>query len=187
MIFQLIKSVCGFSNITYLLSYDKDIIGNALKNEQNGEEFVDGFKYLEKIVQVEFNVPEIKKEKIFEIVDKDLSILLKDKIKDISLSRIRTLVSYGLFKNFKTLREEKRFMNILGFCIASYYGEIDLADLIGITYLRVMDEKIINLLIEYQDFILGNYYSDSSKIKDIEQSFYNELNTTRYKELKIFI
>lgn len=153
LIFQLIKSVCGFSNITYLLAYDKAIIGKALQSEQIGEDGIDGFKYLEKLVQVEFNVPELKKEKLFDIVDRDLTALLGDRINELSISRYRGLIFEGMFKNFKTLREEKRFMNILSFCIDSYYGEIDLADLIGITYLRVLDDSIISILIDYQDWL----------------------------------
>lgn len=184
LIFQLIKSVCGFSNITYLLAYDKAIIGKALQSEQIGEYGIDGFKYLEKLVQVEFNVPELKKEKIFDIVDRDLTALLGDKINELSIPRFRDLIFEGMFKNFKTLREEKRFMNILGFCIDSYYGEIDLVDLIGITYLRVLDESIISILIDYQDWLFGSgYFGDSSELKKLEDLFFQDLSKTRYSEL----
>ena len=185
LIFQLIKSVCGFSNITYLLAYDKAIIGKALQNEQIGEDNTEGFKYLEKLVQVEFNVPELKKEKILDIVDRDLEAMLGDKISELSIPRLRSLVFEGMFKNFKTLREEKRFINILSFCIDSYYGEIDLTDLIGITYLRVLDEAIISLLIDYQDWIFGRgYLANSSEAKKVENQFFQDLSKTRYNELK---
>lgn len=184
LIFQLIKSVCGFSNITYLLAYDKAIIGKALQSEQIGEDGIDGFKYLEKLVQVEFNVPELKKEKIFDIVDRDLTALLGDKINELSIPRFRGLIFEGMFKNFKTLREEKRFMNILSFCIDSYYGELDLSDLIGITYLRVLDESIISTLIDYQDWLFGRgYLGNSSVVKKLEEQFFQDLSKTRYSEL----
>lgn len=184
LIFQLIKSVCGFSNITYLLAYDKAIIGKALQSEQIGEDGIDGFKYLEKLVQVEFNVPELKKEKIFDIVDRDLTALLGDKINELSIPRFRGLIFEGMFKNFKTLREEKRFMNILSFCIDSYYGELDLSDLIGITYLRVLDESIISILIDYQDWLFGRgYLGNSSEVKKLEEQFFQDLSKTRYSEL----
>lgn len=184
LIFQLIKSVCGFSNITYLLAYDKAIIGKALQSEQIGEDGIDGFKYLEKLVQVEFNVPELKKEKIFDIVDRDLTALLRDKINELSIPRFRGLIFEGMFKNFKTLREEKRFMNILSFCIDSYYGELDLSDLIGITYLRVLDESIISILIDYQDWLFGRgYLGNSSEVKKLEEQFFQDLSKTRYSEL----
>lgn len=53
LIFQLVSSVAGLPNITYLLSYDKEIVVRALHDVQtcNGEE------YLEKIIQVAFDVP----------------------------------------------------------------------------------------------------------------------------------
>ncbi len=53
LIFQLVNAVAGFPNTTYLLSFDKDIVSRALGDVQgcNGQE------YLEKIIQVPFDVP----------------------------------------------------------------------------------------------------------------------------------
>lgn len=56
LIFQLVNSLAGFPNLIYLLSFDREIVVRALSEEQkcNGEE------YLEKIIQVPFNIPEAK-------------------------------------------------------------------------------------------------------------------------------
>ena len=54
LIFQLVNSLAGFPNMIYLLSFDREVVARALSDEQkcNGEE------YLEKIIQVPFEVPE---------------------------------------------------------------------------------------------------------------------------------
>lgn len=44
LIFQLVNAVAGFPNITYLLSFDKDIVVRALSNVQH----CDGEEYLKK-------------------------------------------------------------------------------------------------------------------------------------------
>lgn len=56
LIFQLVNCVAGFPNMIYILSFDKDVVARALEEEQkcNGEE------YLEKIIQVPFDIPEAK-------------------------------------------------------------------------------------------------------------------------------
>ncbi len=60
-IFQLVKMLGNFPNTIYLLSMDDTIVANSLKEVQK----YDGYKYLEKIVQVPLRLPLSKKEDIF--------------------------------------------------------------------------------------------------------------------------
>ena len=48
LLIQLIKAVCDFPNIIYVLSFDKSIVSSALSDEQS----LDGNAYLEKIIQL---------------------------------------------------------------------------------------------------------------------------------------
>ena len=68
-IFKLVKETADFKNMVYLMSFDKDIITTALNNVQKGN----GSEYLNKIVNVPFDVPiitkkELKKEFLKEFV-----------------------------------------------------------------------------------------------------------------------
>ena len=56
-IFQLIKSIADFQNTIYLLAFDKKVVIKALSQVQEGQ----GSEYLEKIVQIPFEVPQIDK------------------------------------------------------------------------------------------------------------------------------
>ena len=56
-IFQLVNSLAGFPNMIYLLSFDREIVVRALQEEQK----CDGEEYLEKIIQVPFDIPEADK------------------------------------------------------------------------------------------------------------------------------
>ena len=58
LIFQLVNSVAGFPNTIYLLSFDKDIVAQALDCVQGR-----GAEYLEKIIQVPFEVPPVNRSK----------------------------------------------------------------------------------------------------------------------------
>jgi predicted KAP-like P-loop ATPase len=67
-IFQLVKHVADFDNVIYLLAFDKDVIVRALDDVQNG----DGAAYLEKIIQVQFEIPAI--------TEKDITTYLSSKV-----------------------------------------------------------------------------------------------------------
>ena len=68
-IFQLVKKVGDLPNIIYVLAMDREIVCNALSKFHN----IDGNEYLEKIVQVAFEIPELNKSKLCAIFYKKLS------------------------------------------------------------------------------------------------------------------
>ena len=56
LLIQLVKAVCDFPNVIYVLSFDKSIVSKALENEQN----IDGRSYLEKIIQLSIDIPMVE-------------------------------------------------------------------------------------------------------------------------------
>ena len=180
LLIQLIKSTCNFSNITYILLFDKSIVASALFGQQGD---VDGNTYLEKIVQMEFNVPRMKHETLLSILGEDLQSLLGEKNSYEIGPRLQDYLSFGLFSQMNTIREEKRFMNNLRFMIDSFNEEIDIVDLIAITYLRTLDENIYKLILDYEDFLLGTapYPTKDSEYSHQKTVFYKDLEKTKYK------
>lgn len=178
ILIQLIKSTCNFSNITYVLLYDKKIVSHALTGEQGN---IDGTSYLKKIVQIEFNVPNVKHETIIELLGKDLEKLLSGKYKLDSGPRLQDFLSFGLFSQITTIRDEKRFMNCLAFVIESHVEEIDPIDLIVITYLRYIDDGVYELILKYEDCLLGTKSSlfDDKKNNQLKDAFFKELANTK--------
>ena len=52
-VFQLVKALADFPNAVYLLAFDYDVVVRALATVQHG----DGREYLEKVIQVPFEIP----------------------------------------------------------------------------------------------------------------------------------
>lgn len=181
ILIQLVKSICNFSNITYVLLHDKKIVADALNGEQSN---IDGSEYLKKIVQMEFNVPNTKHETIIELLGKDIEKVLSGKYELESGSRLQDFLSFGLFKQINTIRDEKRFINCLSFIVESYTEEIDPIDLIVITYIRYIDEKVYDLILKYEECLLGTKSSlfDDKKNKELKDLFYKELADTKFDE-----
>lgn len=175
LLMQLIKSTCNFPNITFVLLYDKNIIMDALSGEQGK---VNGQEYLEKLVQIEFNVPEIRHDKLISFLENDLRLSLGESLSDKSVHRLQNCYSFGLFSQISTVRSEKRFINNLRFVIDCFAGEIDCVDLIIITYIRLIDENAYRLILNYEGWLLGFYIYDE-KQEPIRAEFFSELFKTK--------
>ncbi|WP_192932847.1 P-loop NTPase fold protein [Lachnobacterium bovis] len=52
-----------FPNVIYLLSMDRDVVTRALEEVHD----CDGYEYLEKIIQVTFEIPELRKNKLHKV------------------------------------------------------------------------------------------------------------------------
>jgi len=73
-IFQLVKVNANFPNTIYLIAFDRNVVEKALSAEQEG---VSGRDYLEKIIQVGFDVPTIEQSRINAFLFSNLSTITK--------------------------------------------------------------------------------------------------------------
>ena len=69
----------------YLIAYGKEIVANAINNQYKDK----GFDYLEKIVQIDYPVPPIKKE----ILNKLFFDLLDDLSKELKFKYDKTVLN----------------------------------------------------------------------------------------------
>ncbi|HFF4710954.1 TPA: P-loop NTPase fold protein, partial [Acinetobacter baumannii] len=75
MIFQLIKANTDFPNVTFLLLFQKTIVENKLTDKtQSGKE------YLEKIIQVPFNIPKAEVSKVHQVLFNSIGEILNSDI-----------------------------------------------------------------------------------------------------------
>ena len=77
-IFHLAKQVGNFPNIVYILSMDREIVCRALKEIHN----IDGHEYLEKIIQIPFEIPKISKNKVHKYLFNQLDKIINDTSND---------------------------------------------------------------------------------------------------------
>jgi predicted KAP-like P-loop ATPase len=142
-IFRLIRVNADFPNTIYLLAFDRKIIQKNLE-EQVG---VSGKDYLNKIVQVNFDVPFAKPSKIstflFNELERILSVLPESAQKYFGQDDpYWANVYHSGFKDFfKNIRDVKRFASSLEFNISQMYQgevmEVNPIDFIAIEAIRV--------------------------------------------------
>lgn len=134
LIFQLVNSVAGFPHTVYLLSYDKDIVAHALDDVQGQR----GAEYLEKIIQVPFDMPPIDEFRVRTILKEKLEAIRKDTNSEQFDEMHWRRVFYNCISPLvNTLRDVNRLCNVLPFSCEAVRGEVDFADMAGITALRV--------------------------------------------------
>lgn len=142
-IFKLIRVNADFPNTIYLLAFDRNIIEKNLE-EQVG---VSGKEYLNKIVQVNFDIPFAKHSKIsaflLKELDRVLGVLPESAKKFFGQDDPywANVYNSGFKDFFKNIRDVKRFVSSLEFNISQMYQdevmEVNPIDFIAIEAIRV--------------------------------------------------
>lgn len=137
-LFKVIKLNINFINTFFLIAYDKEVVINALKNQygKNGE------KYLEKIIQADFFIPQLLDEQIEQIFFRNLkNILSKLNIEYEEGKFFSIWKHYGLREYFNNLRDIKRYFNSLIFSLPNIGSEINIYDFVGLEAIKTFDHE----------------------------------------------
>lgn len=139
-IFQLVKKVGDLPNIIYVLAMDREIVCNALSKFHN----IDGNEYLEKIVQVAFEIPELNKSKLCAIFYKKLSNVV-DALPDhviIDENYLEKVFEDCVSPYITNLRDVIRLINTFQFRYGVLYRYASFEDMLCITTLEVFDPQL---------------------------------------------
>ncbi len=175
-VFQLVKQVADFPNVIYVLAMDRDVVRTALTEVHN----IDGNEYLEKIIQVPFELPELRKTKLENIFFSKL-----DQIVTNLPNEVRWDKNYWshVFRNcivpyINTLRDVNRVINTFQFRYGMLYQETAFEDMIAITTLEVLEPDLYKWISNNKESVCGGFlHSLSSYGKnqtDYRKGYYDE-------------
>ena len=107
--FQLVKALADFPNAVYLLAFDYDVVVRVLATVQHG----DGREYLEKVIQVPFEIPAPSMASIYDALFSKLNGILRD-IPDKRWDKATwaELFQYGVKAYIKSIRDVIRYSNV---------------------------------------------------------------------------
>ena len=143
-VLRLIRNTADLGNVIYLVAYDKKYVTSIL-NEKN---IKDASVYLEKIFQIEIQLPLVTNKQIWKTLVKELEIQLPyEKLQLNFISEDEQLVLTIL----NTYRRAKRFTRL--FSLSYYYlsrresiRELDWLDVFWLDLLQMSDKKIYDVL-----------------------------------------
>lgn len=138
-VFQIIKSMGDFSNTIYVLAMDREPIIQALNRVHHGG----GSDYLEKIVQLPFDIPSISKQ--------DLENILLDRLNAvIAIAPIESWESeywadiyYSTLKYFfKSARDITHYVNTLSFAFNHVKEVVNPVDFFAMTAMQIFEPEV---------------------------------------------
>ena len=157
-VFQLVKALADFPNTVYILAFDYDVVVHALSKVQYG----DGKEYLEKIIQVPFEIPAPSIANIHEALFSKLDSILGD-IPEERWAKTpwAELFQFGLQNYIKSIRDVIRYTNVFLLKYELLKDETDPVDLLGLTALQVFEPSLYSKLPSYKDILCGADHSYS--------------------------
>ncbi|MEY8815746.1 P-loop NTPase fold protein [Micrococcus luteus] len=141
-IFKLVRLTARFPNIIYVLAFDRERVEQALT-----EDGIPGRAYLEKIVQLSFDVPhapeKLLRSQVFEELNRVLAPVANATLDDSRWSDVYWEVIDPLFSN---MRDVKRYAISAKSTIKNLGADVDLVDLLAMEALRVFRPELVHQL-----------------------------------------
>jgi predicted KAP-like P-loop ATPase len=132
--FRVIKAVANFPNVIYLLAFDREVVAKAL--EETGQ--ISGEEYLEKIVQVSFELPPLDPESLYSLLVEKLNNILTQTPEDLwNNGYWGKVYREGIKYLVTTPRNVIRLANTLSVSYPAVRGEVHGVDFIALETLRL--------------------------------------------------
>lgn len=179
-IFMLVKSLADFPNVRYLLSFDKKAVLGSLDklNVYSPDTFI------EKIIQIPINVPEISQFQLNDLIDEHLFDFYnvnyprsKINISENDIVNIKEFIRHEFFNVrsllipfFKTPRDLYRYVNILKFYYSTFKHQVNINDFMLIVAIQLFQEDVYNYIKSNKMLFLVNYDENKKReLKDINK------------------
>lgn len=143
-VFQLVKANADFAQLVYLLLFDRAVAAKHIAEVLK----IDGQEYLEKIVQVGFDLPQLSVKNVQDVLFSRLNTILGEAVdwSAFDHSRWGNVFYGGLQHYFNNLRDVNRFVSTLSFYFAGFRSrdafELNPIDLIALEAIRVFDPRL---------------------------------------------
>jgi predicted KAP-like P-loop ATPase len=150
----IVRAVADFPNTTYVLAFDHDVVCEAVGNKLG----VDGRTYLEKVVQLQIDVPlpgRMTLERMvigqFEVIDPAAKSLDAE-----GQRQFRILFSGGVKHFLATPRACTRLLNVLRFTYPTLAGQVYFPDMLGVSCLMSFSPQAIQAIRSSSEAFVGH-------------------------------
>ncbi|MGC1582481.1 MAG: P-loop NTPase fold protein, partial [Candidatus Acidiferrales bacterium] len=156
-IFRVVKAVADFPNVTYLMAFDKQVVARSLSELQGGS----GEDYLEKIVQVPFELPLVDRLSIRSFFFEKLNpVIAAVDPKNFDQVYWGNVFFEGIDKFLITPRDVIRFANTLAVTFQAVAGEVNPIDFIAIESLRMFVPEAYDCVRNNREMFCGSSPND---------------------------
>lgn len=185
-VFTVIKAIADFPNVIYLVAFDKAVVTKALDDR--------GAEYLEKIVQVPFELPLPSKVQLQKLLLENLERVIGEVPRalhyDVSEFFQAEIIPYGYLQYIQqivdTPRKVARLTNALTVTYSAVKGEVDPTDFIAIETIRVFIPELYDEIRRRKETFVGSNQSEADRSyfdSFTSQKWYTENIATLLKQL----
>lgn len=152
-LFTVIKALADFPNVVYLLAFDREVAAQAIE-QQSG---IPGERYLEKIIQVPFELPPVDRVALRAALFKRLDEVLGDTSDGLFDQSYWTNAFHdGIDPLIQVPRDVVRFTNTLSVTYPAVRGEVNPVDFIALEAIRVFLPSLYDVIRTNQDKFSGH-------------------------------
>jgi predicted KAP-like P-loop ATPase len=152
-LFTVIKALADFPNVVYLLAFDREVAVDAIKQQMG----MPGERFLEKIIQVPFEIPPVDRVALHAALCKRLDQVLvgtPDGLFD--QAHWDNVFHDGVGALIKVPRDIVRFSNTLSVTYPAVVGDVNPVDFIAIEALRVFLPNVYDVVRSNPDEFSGH-------------------------------
>ncbi len=172
-VFKLIRLICDFPNVVYVLALDEEVVSLALGlvyGQQGTEEQqkIKGRAYLEKFIQIPIYLPKVDEMQLKKfLIDGLEEILQEHNIKTGFIENINsTIYPVANMSMFRTIRNIKRYLNLVQIFVPILKKEVFVDDLLYLLVIKVTSPALYDW-IRMHPYIL--YQEDPKSFKENEE------------------
>jgi hypothetical protein len=132
-VFQLVRSIADFPKTSYLLAFDRELVADALSVEQG----VSGNRYLEKIVEVPFDIPVPDSPTLRDVLEDYTHSAFRSAEGPFDLDYWDSVYQNGMDRCIRNIRDVKRLTNALALTYPSVSGQVNATDIAALELLRI--------------------------------------------------
>ena len=177
ILFQLIKNVADFPKVIYVLAYDKEVVINALNRVQQGK----GEEYLQKVIQVTYDVPVPEGNLLEEYFFQRLNSIVSGR-KPYRLDQEHFQWIYPCIREYiKNIRDCNRICNAFSMKYLLCGEECDVGDLLAITVIELYEANVFEDLKNHKFYMLGKdnlgqMVKDTKWIQEFRDKLFSKVN-----------
>ncbi|QYF74759.1 P-loop NTPase fold protein [Cryobacterium sp. PAMC25264] len=160
-VFKLVRFIGRLPNVYYLLCYDERTLADLIESTELVGSKNDGraMDYLEKIVQIRFDIPPMRMEQSENIFSAGMNSLL-ERNGIVSTrqdeNRVRPIFISALGRRLDTPRAIRRYLGQIEAFLPSVADEVDWVDFALLTWIRTLEPSVYGRLQRDREFLVGS-------------------------------
>lgn len=153
-LFKTVRLIADFKNIIYVLSFDDEMVAKSIKDNFAEGTYVDGYGYLEKIIDLPLRLPEIDKHSLDNFFRKKLGLVEYVPPEELTTfhKQLNTVTHYLL----ESPRDCIKIANSVKFIYNAVEKQIEYEDLILVESIRIKSPHIFSYIEFYYRYIVIN-------------------------------